>query len=211
MSPDEIYTIGELAQAADVTTRTIRYYVAQGLLPPPYSGGRAASYGQEHLHRLELIKLLKQEFLPLNEIKTLLDSLDDHAVRNLLKERRQPPPAPASDTAKEYLKTLLNPDPDSPPMLRQTVAKKARSVSGQALGFSVGSGLFARRSPASSRTTGPTEQERLSQEGATVWQRYSLHPDIELHVRQPAEDTKLGARLDRLIADIRRLIAKYEA
>jgi len=211
MSADKTYTIGELAQAADVTTRTIRYYVAQGLLPPPYGGGRAASYGQEHLYRLELIKLLKQEFLPLNEIKTLLDSLDDNAVRNLLKERRQPSPAPAPDTAKEYLKTLLNPDAASPPMLRQTVVKKVQSLSDQPLGFSAGSGLFSRRSRASSRTTRPAEQEQLFREGATVWQRYPLHPDIELHVRQPAEDAKLSTRLDRLIADIRRLIAKYEA
>ena len=211
MSGDKTYTIGELAQVADVTTRTIRYYVAQGLLPPPYGGGRAASYGEQHLHRLELIKLLKQEFLPLNEIKALSYGLDDDAVRNLLKERRQRPPAPAPDTAKEYLRTLLNPDAKSPSLLRQTVARKAQSLSNQPLGVSAGSGLFARRSPAQADTPAPAEQVQISREDATAWQRYSLHPDIELHVRQPAQDAKLSTHLDRLIADIRRLIAKYEA
>jgi DNA-binding transcriptional MerR regulator len=205
VSGAKIFTIGELAQAADVTTRTIRYYVAQGLLPPPYGGGRAASYGEQHLHRLELIKLLKQEFLPLNEIKALLYGLDDDAVRTLLQERRQRPPAPAPDTAKEYLRTLLNPDAKSPSLLRQTVARKAQSLSDQPLGVSAGSGLFARRSPV------PAEQVQISREDATAWQRYSLHPDVELHVRQPAQDAKLSTHLDRLVADIRRLIAKYQA
>jgi len=211
MSGTKTYTIGELAQAADVTTRTIRYYVAQGLLSPPYGGGRAASYGEQHLYRLELIKLLKQEFLPLNEIKALLYGLDDDAVRTLLEERRQRPPAPAPDTAKEYLRTLLNPDAKSPSLLRQTVARKAQSLSNQPLGVSAGSDLFARRSPALSETPGPAEQVQISREDATAWQRYSLHPDVELHVRQPAQDVKLSTHLDRLVADIRRLIAKYQA
>ena len=35
MSPDGTYTICELADLADVTTRTIRYYVSQGLLASP--------------------------------------------------------------------------------------------------------------------------------------------------------------------------------
>jgi DNA-binding transcriptional MerR regulator len=204
MSGDNTYAIGELAQAADVTTRTVRYYVAQGLLPPPYGGGRGARYGAEHLNRLELIKLLKQEFLPLNEIKTLLNGLDDAAVRNLLKERRQRPPAPAPDTAKEYLRTLLNPDAKPPSLLRQTVAREAQSLSNQPLGVSAESGLSPERSE-------PAEQAQVSRDDATAWQRYSLHPDVELHVRQPARDVRLGTRLDRLIEDIRRLIARYEA
>ena len=49
MSVVAVFTIGELAQVADVTTRTVRYYVEQGLIPPPRGGGRAASYGEEHL------------------------------------------------------------------------------------------------------------------------------------------------------------------
>ena len=113
MSTDANYTIGQLAQAAGVTRRTIHYYVAQGLLPPPQSGGRAASYSAKHLQRLELIKLLKQEFLPLHEIKALLDGLDDEAVQSLLSEKRAAAPTPARETAKEYLRALLHPpDPN---------------------------------------------------------------------------------------------------
>jgi DNA-binding transcriptional MerR regulator len=116
MMPDEkSYTIGELAQAAEVTIRTVRYYVAIELLPPPESGGRAATYSDKHVARLNLIKILKDEFLPLHEIRALLRGLDDQAVAELLQEKQThpAPPPPAPNSAKAYLQTLLHP-PASP-------------------------------------------------------------------------------------------------
>ena len=213
MSSDTAFTIGELAQAAGVTTRTIRYYVAQGLLPPPHGGGRVASYGEGHLHRLELIKLLKQEYLPLNEIKALLACLDDDAVTGLLKEKRQPPPTPAPGAAKEYLQALLNPPAESSPLLRQIAADKAvrpsePSPSARTPAAPSRSGRLARRSPVSAENARPDEATSSAQEAATEWQRYSLHPDVEVHVRQPPTDPTLSARLDNLLADIRRLFSK---
>ncbi len=204
-------TIGELAQAAGVTTRTIRYYVAEGLLPPPLGGGRAASYGDEHLQRLELIKLLKEEFLPLNEIRVLLAGLDDNAVRDLLSQKRQPPPPPAQETAKEYLQALLDPPAASPSLLRQAVKKKAHSLSSssalaQPLFSLTRNRVGAQRAPVAKEAARQAAQPKSPQEPATVWQRYPLHPDVELHIRQPPSDMRLRAQLDRLIADIRRLI-----
>jgi DNA-binding transcriptional MerR regulator len=111
MSEEKAYAIGELAQTAAVTTRTIRYYVAEELLPPPEGSGRAATYSGEHLARLELIKILKDEYLPLQEIRTLLRGLDYRAVQELLaqKQRSDASPLPAQNSAKEYLQRLLAP------------------------------------------------------------------------------------------------------
>ena len=39
------YSLQELADLADVTPRTIRYYIVQGLLPSPEGAGPAARYG----------------------------------------------------------------------------------------------------------------------------------------------------------------------
>lgn len=51
-------TIGELAEAAGLTRRAIRFYVQRGLLDPPEGRGRGATYGPEHLDRLrQLIEL----------------------------------------------------------------------------------------------------------------------------------------------------------
>lgn len=49
------YRIGELAAAAGVTARTVRYYQERKLLPPPRRAGRVAWYSQAHLARLRVI------------------------------------------------------------------------------------------------------------------------------------------------------------
>jgi len=46
------FTLVELAEASGVPARTVRFYIAKGLLPPPLVGGRAACYGEEHLKEL---------------------------------------------------------------------------------------------------------------------------------------------------------------
>jgi len=100
------FSISELSEAASVTTRTIRYYVAEGLLAPPEKGGRGASYNEEHLARLQLIRRLKEEYLPLSEIATLMRGLDRQAVMDLLEQKQRTSVAPRT-SAKAYLKDLL--------------------------------------------------------------------------------------------------------
>ncbi len=58
----------ELAAASGVPARTIRFYIARGLLPPPASVGRGAAYTSQHLERLEQIKKWRAEGLMLAEI-----------------------------------------------------------------------------------------------------------------------------------------------
>jgi DNA-binding transcriptional MerR regulator len=80
------YSLQELTRAANVSVRTVRYYIAEGLLPPPVSAGARSFYGASHLDRLRLIGLLKDSFLPLKEIRRRLMGLDDDAVREALAE-----------------------------------------------------------------------------------------------------------------------------
>lgn len=106
--PDDAssFSLDELASEADVTPRTIRYYIAEGLLPPPDSPGRNARYSQEHLDRLRLIASMKDRYLPLKEIRRALASMPPERISRmasrtsgvLAKESRRPPePSPASD------------------------------------------------------------------------------------------------------------------
>ena len=53
------FTLVELAEVSGVPARTIRFYIARGLLPPPLVGGRSACYGEKHLKELERIKTLQ--------------------------------------------------------------------------------------------------------------------------------------------------------
>ena len=65
----EQWDLNELADAAGVTPRTVRYYVQQGLLPAPAARGPGAHYERDHLDRLRLIKRLQRQHYPLAEIR----------------------------------------------------------------------------------------------------------------------------------------------
>ncbi len=70
----QLFRIDDLAQHSGVSSRTIRFYNTQGLLPPPIMRGRVAYYNQEHLLVLSIIRELKeQQNLPLEVIKQLLE------------------------------------------------------------------------------------------------------------------------------------------
>lgn len=54
-------TLGELATATGVPERTIRYYIARGLLQGPKQRGRHAHYTHQHLECLQEIAHLKHD------------------------------------------------------------------------------------------------------------------------------------------------------
>ena len=74
MSAVEEMRMGELAERAGLSVRTIRYYISRGLLDGPVRHGRAAAYTQEHLEKLRKIKELKDDGKTLREIGHVLDS-----------------------------------------------------------------------------------------------------------------------------------------
>ena len=72
--PTADLSVDDLATAAGLTVRTVRYYQAEGLLPPPERVGRTARYGPAHLERLRLITDLQERGLRLHAIRDVLDS-----------------------------------------------------------------------------------------------------------------------------------------
>jgi MerR family transcriptional regulator, copper efflux regulator len=67
------FTIGQVAQAADVNVQTIRYYERRGLFPSPArtrSGYR--QYGEDAVARLRFIKHAQELGFSLKEIQELL-------------------------------------------------------------------------------------------------------------------------------------------
>ena len=104
MPDDDRYSLTELADLAGVTPRTVRYYLAQGLLPAVGQSGPGSKYDAGHLARLRVIRRLQAEHLPLAEIRRRLETLDDGEIRELVDAGEPPPP---TDTALEYLRTVL--------------------------------------------------------------------------------------------------------
>ncbi|MEP6731094.1 MAG: MerR family transcriptional regulator [bacterium] len=148
-SPTQI-ELTELADRAGVSIRTVRYYIQQGLLSKPEARGPGAHYTEDHLERLQLIKRLQKEHLPLAEIRRRLES----GVAE-----------PPSHSARDYIRTVLG-------------------------------------KPDQVRVSQPPAPYTMSEEPLTTsrsqWERITLAPDIELHIRRPLPRL-VNRQVERLI------------
>ena len=199
MSPVASLSLTDLARQADVTPRTVRYYIGQGLLPGPVGQGSAAHYDGSHLDRLRLIKRLQLQHLPLAEIRSMLEELDDDQIARLADEV-VPTTAPAPETrpgqsALAYIKGVLGGSPglaEIAPRLTSSLPSPAFAVRARepTTDYLLKPPPLKPRSPGSDRST---------------WERISLAPDIELHVRRPL-DRQTIKQLDQLLDAARKLL-----
>ena len=219
MPDDERYSLTELADLAGVTPRTVRYYLAQGLLPAVGQTGPGSKYDAGHLARLRVIRRLQAEHLPLAEIRRRLESLDDGEIRELVDAGE---PTPPTDTALEYLRNVLAGPPNVRPFHPTTAAPASASTVGlvERRPMSLLSGASARdpiaevvpddssEAPVVSQalTPAPTPAETAVRPGdRSQWERIALAPDIELHIRRPLPRAQ-NKQVDRLVTIARELL-----
>ena len=98
LSQEESIPVGEVARRAGVTTATVNFYVREGLLPERRKTARTrALYPASSVARIEHIRALQAQGLPLRLIRRVLDSAEPAAALGLeaVSERpaRQPTPA----------------------------------------------------------------------------------------------------------------------
>src|SRR5258705_3985979 len=85
-TPRSSWTIEELADEVGVPVRTIRYYIAEGMLPGPGSRGKGTTYSEDHLQRLRLIRRLVEQRVPLADVRQLVQRLSSDETEQLLTE-----------------------------------------------------------------------------------------------------------------------------
>lgn len=83
-TPPQRFSMDELSSLAGLTPRTVRYYIAEGLLDRPAGEKRGAHYLQRHLEQLLLIRRWTDAGLSLERIRELLSGAPE-----------DPPPRPA--------------------------------------------------------------------------------------------------------------------
>jgi Ca-activated chloride channel family protein len=89
------YKLAELAKAAGMTPRAVRYYLKRGLLPAAVFRGGSTRYGEEHLARLRAVQRLRaEERLRLQTIRARLAKLSPAEIAALA----APPMATPSST-----------------------------------------------------------------------------------------------------------------
>jgi DNA-binding transcriptional MerR regulator len=200
MDTDSHYTLADLARVTGVTPRTVRYYIAQGLLPGANETGPGASYDERHLARLRLIRELQREHLPLAEIRSRLAGLADADVSELLSAQVARAEGPAG-SALDYIRGLLGTPREKPPSNLMRVAA-SRSAPSAPLMKSQASGMDVVSDGAAAAEATKPSAERRSQ-----WDRIALTDDIELHVRRPLSRQD-NRRLERLITIARQVLGE---
>ena len=202
------YQISELAKLAGVTVRTIRYYISQGLLPSPSASGQFDRYDDSYLHKLELIKRLKEEYLPLDKIRDLITSMSDEAILAELSSSNPLPAEPGS--ARDYVRSVLYPDEVVP--LNKRLANRVAEPKDQTGGVirNEERSYQASRVARSPTPSPPQALGLFAEQASETWLRYRIHPDIELHVHEQPANPRVRQRLPKLLIEIRRLIYLLE-
>lgn len=173
------YSLNELAEATGIEARTIRSYIERGLLPSAQARGRAASYSEEHLSRLQVINSLRRARpnITLSEIRIFLQSLNPEQVHSL---------AHGSITAavrainESDEVDLLNAADDAIEMPRRDWGDAAAKLTGAE--------RLVRLLRQVSGFIPPASASKV--EG---WQRIMITPDIELSIRAEFDSNQLAA------------------
>ena len=205
-------TLADLSAASGQEPRTIRSWIAQGLLPPPKNRGPAARYPAETLQRLLAIVVMKEIMgMSLADIRLSLLSATPDQLDGFAKRFAQVPPRPnrpARDPrdALDYLSALK-----SEPMLRDPGAPRFASRVASPQVASVfpeeppsppppRSGLAALEQALGVDTAAPQRRSRSEE-----WLRIPITPDLELSARGSLKEEE-RARLERIAALIRTII-----
>ncbi len=161
------HTISELAALTGLSVRTIRYYVAEGLIPSSGMEGPGTRYRAATLARLRLIAKLKDAHQPLAEIRKRLRAMSDQEVQEAVTSGGPGGTGEAErgDSALDYIRLVLNEGKHQPDA-----------------------------APAAPITPAPDPLEPFER---SRWEHVVITPDIEIHIRRPLSrrDIKMVERL----------------
>ena len=187
MPPQELlYTIEELAKLTDTKVRTIRYYIVKGLMPAKETRGRCALYTNAHLQRLQLILKIKAANLPLETIKSQLNSVSDENVASLLTDETQ------RKKKKPRIRAVPGPETkvdESPAAYIARVLDHHKTLA-----------VLRSASPATSFIKPALADDFQSE---TV-QRLEIFPHVQLEFKIPL-DAKTQQRIEKIIACVRKM------
>ena len=181
----ETFGIAELATRAGVTPRTVRYYVAEGLLPSPGGAGKLRTYTLDHLRRLQVIKRFKEAYLPLAEIRRRLRALSPAE----LESSAPSPPIDPRVSLLDVVSILKSPSPADVP------GAQGPRPDRPPFSPTIASALSP---PVTGRPMNASPDSRRSAPDSSVWHRVILAPGVELQY-QVSGDRVRDTALERFI------------
>ena len=213
----QTYSLKELCKTTNVTERTVRYYIKEGLLPSPSGSGPFSRYSYEHWLRLTLIRRLKEEFLPLHEIKNQLNSRSLTELTELARSSGllpdQPPAASPSHLTlllrPDTLRQQLNPPSEHapPPPHRPLLIPRPPTNSPSVVMRFPGSPANNNNNNSHLVLQPPIFQPNDEEPEllGDSWERVSLAPGVELHVQREVIRRK-REQLEALLKEAKKLL-----
>jgi DNA-binding transcriptional MerR regulator len=186
-------------ERATVTTlpdeRTIRYYLAEGLIETPEERqGTASVFGYMNLLQLVVVKKLQAEHLPIRKIRELVSGRSEQELEALLGIAGPSTAKARESEAKRYLESLL-----APAMAKSdlTTSRTGQQTKPQRSGVTQSSQLMA---------GAPLPEADPSSKS---WQRVEIEPGLELHIRSDYSPPLTSAKSRSLVDRIRGAISRY--
>ncbi len=200
IEPSLVLNLDELATRSGVKPRTIRFYIQNGVLRPPIGMGPKSHYTEVHLHLLQIIRALREQYRPLEEIRDRVGQLSDEELRQLASERPAELPDSSVDfarkmlgrrsagSASDYARRVLRGEP--PTMEESRFPQPSQQPA------------FEDPKLAAPSNASPTYRQDGQRE-ETEWRRINLTPDLELQVRLPVRHETW-----RFVNEIRRCVTR---
>jgi DNA-binding transcriptional MerR regulator len=213
---EQDFSLGNLAAAAGLEPRTIRNWIAQGLLKGPESMGRNARYTADHLARLKAIRALKEIYgLALADIRRELLVADEERIQALGRRVEPGTRAPSDDRVSASDPVILEPP------ARSSALEYIRALKG-----SGSSPTVMAEAPEAGRTAGRTRPQggieqllhRLETTAGSaaprhakgeVWFHIPVTPDLILAVRGGVDPDTI-ARFERVAGLLRDLLLRSD-
>ena len=198
-------TLEELSERTGVEARTLRSWVAEGLLSPPFKPGRGARYPASNADRALAIRVLKDAHgLSLSEIGRRFMMATEEQIREWALEAG--PTTTPKGAAREYLSKIRANASAQAPILPSLNYKKQKPVSTSSqepraeMSFSRTPRMFSRAQEVELKQADLASIERLilqlqevleapapRRSRGAVWTRISVTPDLELSLRGDLE------------------------
>ena len=216
------YSLHDLSEATGIEARTIRSYIQLGLLRGPDGAGRAASYGPYHLERLKAIVVLKDlDGLSLSEIRRRFLAASEDEVSTAAARFAGRPASFGKDDGRDstlaYVRQLRRKWAHGKDRLRARYIGSLGPQTEARPVISMGNDFKEEQPPLAAPERGvvpmayalpsPEKEpiERTRRLPAEEWVRFTVTPDVELHIRGPVDVERRGF-FERLAVRIRALV-----
>lgn len=170
------FTMSELEEVTGTSRRTIRFYVKEGFIPPPEGEGGGAKYTDEHVLKMQAIKVMQDNHLKLKGIQEALAGMSHDEMKRFVADAGEGKGQWNAKSLEHWVHPSEGPAKSSRNFSFATFVKKETPAPHEQGNANILNKLNRRQSP-----------------NAESWKRFAILDGVELSIREdvPAETRNL--------------------